>query len=181
LATAGFYPSVSLVYDTCIGNRTVLAASDMYFFLQASLIAFDSQYIIRLIFNDFFGYFYYAIKAAFPKAKNWQQFESLLDKQGISIEYKRKRQADEVQGISFKKDKHSFKGSDVDRRFSYSKLDLILNENSHVQEQQVVIPTETKNTGSNFSENIVSGVADALSCVGGLFDIQPSNQNTRTK
>ncbi len=120
---------------------------------------------------------FHAIKAILPKAKNWRQFESLLDKQGISIEYKRKGQMDEVQGISFKKGNHSFKGSDIDRKFSYSKLDVILNENNHVQEQQVVIPAETKNTGSNLSENIVSGVADALSSVGGLFDIQPSNQD----
>jgi hypothetical protein len=119
----------------------------------------------------------HAIKAILPKAKNWQQFESLLDKQGVSIEYKRKGQTDEVQGISFKKGNHSFKGSDIDRKFSYSKLDVILNENNHVQEQQVVIPTETKSTGSNLSENIVSGVADALSSVGSLFDIQPSNQD----
>jgi len=120
---------------------------------------------------------YHAVKAILPKAKNWRQFEFLLDKQEISIEYKRKGQTDEVQGISFKKDNHSFKGSDVDRKFSYSKLDTILNGNNQVQEQQVVIPTETKNTGINLSENIVSGVADALSCVGGLFDIQPSNQD----
>ncbi len=119
---------------------------------------------------------YHAIKAALPKAKNWRQFESLLDKQGVSIEYKRKGQTDEVQGISFKKDNHSFKGSDVDRKFSYSKLSAVLNENNHSQEQQIIIPAETQNTGSNLSENIVSGVADALSSVGGLFDIQPSNQ-----
>jgi len=120
---------------------------------------------------------YHAIKAILSKAKNWQQFESLLDKQRISIEYKRKGQTDEVQGISFKKGVHSFKGSDVDRKFSYSKLDTVLNGNNYVQEQQVVIPTETKNIGSNLSENIVSGVADALSSIGGLFDIQPSNQD----
>jgi len=120
---------------------------------------------------------YHAIKAILPKAKNWQQFESLLDKQGISIEYKRKGRTNEIQGISFKKDNHSFKGSEIDRKFSYSKLNVILNKNDHIQEQQVVIPMETKNTGSNLSENIVSGVADALSSVGGLFDIQPSNQD----
>ena len=107
-----------------------------------------------------------------PKAKNWQQFESLLDKQGIFIEYKRKGKTDEVQGISFKKGNHSFKGSDVDRKFSYSKLDVTLSENNHVQQQQQTIaPTETKNTGSNLSENIVSGIADVLSNVGSLFDI----------
>jgi len=121
---------------------------------------------------------YHAIKAILPKVKNWQQFEFLLDKQGISIEYKRKGQTDEVQGISFKKYRHSFKGSDIDRKFSYSKLDTILNENVHSQEQhQTIAPAETKNTGSSLSGNIVSGVVDALSSVGGLFDIQPSNQD----
>ncbi len=119
---------------------------------------------------------YHAIKDTLPKAKNWQEFESLLTKQGISIEYKHKGQTDEVQGISFKKGEHSFKGSEIDRKFSYSKLDAVLNENNHSQEQQIIIPAETQNTGSNLSENIVSGVADALSSVGGLFDIQPSNQ-----
>ena len=53
----------------------------------------------------------------------------------------------------------------------------MLNRNNHIQEQQqVIIPTETKNAGS-LSENIVSGVADALSSVGSLFDIQPSSQD----
>jgi Relaxase/Mobilisation nuclease domain. len=121
---------------------------------------------------------YHAIKAILPKAKNWQQFESLLDKQGISIEYKHKGQTDEVQGVSFKKGEYSFKGSEVDRKFSYSKLNVILNENSHSQEQQQTIaPIETKSTDSNLSENIVSGVAGALSNVGGLLDFQPSNQD----
>jgi hypothetical protein len=120
---------------------------------------------------------YHAIKAILPKAKNWQQFESLLNKQGISIEYKRKGETEEIQGIFFKKANHSFKASDVDRKFSYSKLDIIFNENNHIEEQQVVIPTETKNTDSSLLENIVSGVTNTLLSVGGLFDIQPSNSD----
>ena len=82
---------------------------------------------------------YHAIKDTLPKAKNWQEFESLLTKQGISIEYKYKGQTDEVQGISFKKGEHSFKGSDVDRKFSYGKLDVQLSGNNHVQEHQIAI------------------------------------------
>lgn len=118
---------------------------------------------------------YHTIKTALPKARNWQQFEDALKQQGISIENKLKGQTDEVQGVSFKKGEHSFKGSDVDRKFSYSKLDIQLSENSPVQElQQVATPKERE---SSLSENIVSGVADALSTVGGLFDIQSSNQD----
>jgi hypothetical protein len=119
---------------------------------------------------------YHAIKAVLLKAKNWQQFESLLDKQGISIEYKLKGQTDKVQGMSFRKGKHSFKGSDVDRKFSYGKLDMQLNANNPIQEQypQVATPKETANT---ITENIVLGVVGAVSAVGGLFDIQPSNSD----
>lgn len=118
---------------------------------------------------------YHTIKTALPKARNWQQFEDVLKQQGISIEYKLKGQTDEVQGVSFKKGEYSFKGSDVDRKFSYSKLDIQLSENSPVQEQQQI--ATPKDRESSLSENIVSGVADALSTVGGLFDIQPSNQD----
>jgi hypothetical protein len=123
---------------------------------------------------------YHAIKDTLPKFRNWQQFEDDLKRQGISIEYKYKGQTDEVQGISFRKGNHCFKGSDIDRKFSYSKLDAILNENSHVQEQrqeqqqQIVSPNETQNTGTSVSENIVSGVANVVSGIGGLFDMQPS-------
>jgi hypothetical protein len=119
---------------------------------------------------------YHAIKAVLPKAKNWQQFESLLNKHGISIEYKRKGQTDEVQGISFKKGNHSFKGSDVDRKFSYGKLNSLLSESNPIQEQQQQAPVPKETTGS-ITENIVSGVAGAVSTIGGLFDIQPSNNN----
>jgi hypothetical protein len=120
---------------------------------------------------------YHTVKNTFTKVKNWNQFEELLKNQEISIEYKRKEQTDMIQGVSFKKGDYSFKGSEVDRKFSYSKLDAILNENDHIQNQQVTISTEIKNTGSSLSENIVSGVADVLSSVGGLFDIQPSSQD----
>jgi len=92
---------------------------------------------------------YYAIKGILPKAKNWLQFEKALKQQGISIEYKLKGQTDEVQGVSFKKGEHSFKGSDVDRKFSYGKLNMQLGENNPVQEQQqeqqIATPKETGN------------------------------------
>lgn len=116
---------------------------------------------------------YHVVKDTLPKTKNWQQFEEALKRQGITIDYKRKGQTNEVQGISFKKGDHSFKGSDVDRKFSYSKLDTILNENSQSQ-QQVIMPKETGNT---LAENIVSGVIEAASGIGGLFDINPSGNN----
>lgn len=114
---------------------------------------------------------YHTIKAALPKVKNWQQLEQVLKNQGIYIDCKRKGQTDEVQGISFKKGEHSFKGSDVDRKFSYSKLDAVLNDNIQNQGQQQV--TAPKETGANLVENVVSEIVDIATGIGGLFDVQP--------
>lgn len=121
---------------------------------------------------------YHAIKDVLSKAKNWQEFEQVLKKQGIFIEYKHKGQTNEIQGISFKKGEHSFKGSDVDRKFSYSKLDTQLTENSYSQEQQQYKQQQAaspKETGASLIENAVSRVVDTVSSIGGLFDMQPSN------
>ncbi len=116
---------------------------------------------------------YHSVKDILPKVKDWKQFESALNRQGISIDYKYKGKTDEAQGISFKKGEHSFKGSDIDRKFSYSKLNAILTGNSHHQEQQQV--SVPKEISSNPLENIVSGATDIVSGLGGLFDIQPSS------
>jgi hypothetical protein len=121
---------------------------------------------------------YHAIKDTLPKVKNRQQFEETLKRQGIFIEYKRKGQSDEVQGISFKKGDHSFKGSDIDRTFSYAKLDAVLNNNIQDQGQQQQQPISVpKESGNNLLENGVSVAVDIVSGIGGLFDIQPTSGN----
>jgi len=116
---------------------------------------------------------YHAIKNTLPKSKDWNQFERALKHQGVSIEYKYKGQTDEVQGISFKKDKHSFKGSEIDRKFSYFKLDAVIEENNS-QHQQATIPQEIKN---NPAENILSTATEIVFGLGGLLDFQPSNSD----
>ncbi|WP_108821217.1 relaxase/mobilization nuclease domain-containing protein [Dysgonomonas sp. Marseille-P4361] len=65
---------------------------------------------------------YHAIKTTLLMTKDWEQFEHIINLQDISIQYKMKGQTEEVQGISFKKGDYSFKGSEMDRKFSYSKL-----------------------------------------------------------
>ena len=79
---------------------------------------------------------YHTIKDTLPKVKDWYQFEQVLNQQEISIEYKRKGQTEEIQGISFKRGECSFKGSDIDRKFSYSKLKTALNENNQQQQKK---------------------------------------------
>ena len=46
-----------------------------------------------------------------------------LAEKGIGIRFKYKGRTDEVQGISFTKGAYTFKGSEIDRSFSFSKLD----------------------------------------------------------
>lgn len=82
---------------------------------------------------------YTAIKNGLKLAKDWQQLQSHLSKDRIQIRFKYRGQTSEVQGISFTKGEYSFKGSEIDRNFSYSKLDAQLNQNSQ-QETQTMKP-----------------------------------------
>ena len=66
---------------------------------------------------------YTAVKNEIGKSRNWQQLQRQMEEKGIGIHFKYKGQTDEVQGISFSKGEYTFKGSEIDRNFSYSKLD----------------------------------------------------------
>lgn len=80
--------------------------------------------------NDKLRYAIYdALKAALHKTASWKQLENQLSAKGINILYKYRSGTKEVQGISFEKDGVKFKGSDIDRQFSYGKIDRLLNEN----------------------------------------------------
>lgn len=66
---------------------------------------------------------YTAVKNEIGKSRNWQQLQQRLAERGITVRFKRKGQTDEIQGISFSKGEYTFKGSEIDRSFSFSKLD----------------------------------------------------------
>lgn len=90
--------------------------------------------------------------------KDWEQFEHIINLQDISIQYKMKGQTDEIQGISFKKGANSFKGSEVDRQFSYSKLKTQI----ECKSQGIKHPTQTKGQlqqSSSVLEQIASVIA----------------------
>ena len=71
---------------------------------------------------------YHAVKGALDKSANWNDFNRLLKEKGIAVNLKYKGQTSEVQGISFTAGTVSFKGSELDRSFSYSKIDKLLQE-----------------------------------------------------
>ncbi len=80
---------------------------------------------------------YDTIKAVLPQCKDEKELQSLLLKAGIHIEFKLKRTTGEVEGISFRYSDFSFKGSQVDRKFSYGNLKKVFQKNQSQVEKQV--------------------------------------------
>ena len=76
-----------------------------------------------------------AIKSILPQSLNWNVFVAGLEQQGITTRFKTKRNTDVVQGIIFEKDGCSFSGSKIDRSCSFSRLNAVLEQNTHKQEQ----------------------------------------------
>lgn len=66
-----------------------------------------------------------------PYCKNFEELERRLSQHKIAIQYKYKGQTKEIQGISFCKGELKFKGSDLDRSFSYLKLQKLFASQSH--------------------------------------------------
>ena len=95
-------------------------------------------------------------------AHNWDDFQQLLRKQGIEMEFKYKGQTSEVQGIRFVKEGLSYKGSQVDRAFSFSKLDAQLSQSNHQEQpKQAFTPQQPQAYEQTSSK----------SSIGGLFDL----------
>jgi hypothetical protein len=118
---------------------------------------------------------YHAVNGALKQTKNWKQFASVLSKHGITIVNKYKGKTDEVQGISFKKGDYSFKGSDIDRKFRYSKLNNRLAAN---QEQTENVAKEiTKQDFSNERTAVTHQTASSDSFSSGSFSLFDVNLN----
>lgn len=57
------------------------------------------------------------------KVNNWDDLQKVLDLKGIQTEFKTKGNSSEIQGVSFSKNDFRFKGSEIGREFSFSKID----------------------------------------------------------
>ena len=75
------------------------------------------------------------IKSILPQSQTWKDFVAGLEQQGITTRFKTKGNTDVVQGIIFEKDGCSFSGSKIDRSCSFSRLNAVLEQNTHKQEQ----------------------------------------------
>lgn len=74
------------------------------------------------------------IRAASLTARNWEQFEKFLEKQGVMLQYKYAGKTAKVQGVSFKMGEYSFKGSELDRNLSFGKLDKMFEVNQGLKQ-----------------------------------------------
>ncbi len=75
---------------------------------------------------------FHALKAEIKDCKTFTELQNRLSKHRVTIEFKYRRGTSEVQGISFIKDNQSFKGSKIDRKYSYNGLlKLLQNNNKH--------------------------------------------------
>jgi len=67
-------------------------------------------------------YIHDAIKSVLPTCKNPADLRFSLEKYGIEIDYKFKRGSNEIEGVSFRYENVAFKGSEVDRKYSFGNL-----------------------------------------------------------
>src|SRR5450432_271447 len=84
---------------------------------------------------------YQRINDTLTGCRNLEQLQEKLLKQGIDTIYKYKGQTKVVQGISFKMGEYSYKGSQIDRQFSYGNLEKAL---SLQQKQTLTLSYERK-------------------------------------
>lgn len=91
----------------------------------------------RLKGEDMIRYeIYHAVKDVLARICTWSRFVNELARHGIQTTFKYKGKSDVVQGLSFSKGGFTFKASEIDRSFSYSKLDKQLGEGSAIGKDQ---------------------------------------------
>lgn len=81
-------------------------------------------------------YIYDAIKTVLPDCKTPADLRLNLLKFGIELEYKLKRTTREIEGVSFRYENIAFKGSQIDRKFSFGNLKKELGKNIEEAKKQ---------------------------------------------
>lgn len=122
---------------------------------------------LRYILHD-------ALNSTLTEATSWKQLETMLAHKNISILYKYRSGTNEVQGISFEKDGVKFKGSVIDRRFSFAGIDKQLGENRNMEKHIPALATDRRPLNEDIREVLKSQEKsqETLSSHDiGLFDI----------
>ena len=81
---------------------------------------------------------YDALVAAVPICNNWKELEEVLRRDGVKISFVNRGSTNDIQGVVFEKDGIKFNGSNVDRRFSYSKISKSFVGKTHNERRRMV-------------------------------------------
>ena len=120
---------------------------------------------------------YHAVKNSLGKSNSWKQFISELSKQGIKTEFKYRGKSNVIQGLSLTKDGVTFKASNIDRNFSYSKLDRMLGETNSQYQQDIGMATNNRQPAIQHENTYTSSshIAESIvGALGGLFNPAPN-------
>ena len=105
------------------------------------------------------------IAANLPHSTSYTDLEKRLRQAGITIQYKYRSGAEEspenIQGVSFRKGDYSFKGSQIDRKFSHANLSKVLsvNLNEAWEKMKDLIIPEVKPMGKEPDRQATPSVA----------------------
>lgn len=108
------------------------------------------------------------VKDILNNVRSWEELKSYLHNQDIDILFKYKGGTQEIQGIGFVKGKYSFKGSSIDRSFSYAKIDRQIKNNISLKQvntsKQELNPSLSDQ--GTIQEKIISNLASYLGTMG---------------
>ena len=129
---------------------------------------------------------YHAVKNEIGKSRNWQQLQERLAEKGITVRFKYKGQTDEIQGVSFSKGEYTFKGSEIDRSFSFSKLnkcfgDAGLNAAGNNRQTVSVPVQEPAQTPGKADSPLLAGLGGLFSASSSPADEMPDDSFLRKK
>ena len=85
---------------------------------------------------------YNVLKNNVPNCQNWKELIDRIKNEGVDTQFIYKGNTDVVQGVVFTKNGFPFTGSKVDRQFSYSKIDFMLNQNLKQSDITSISPIE---------------------------------------
>lgn len=107
---------------------------------------------------------YSILKSEVSRCGNWNMLAANLEKQGVDMRFKYKGKSDEVQGVVFSMNGYSFSGSQIDRQFSFSKIDAALDNNRRNERQEIIsspyraeppmLPTESRGNDDLYNGSI---------------------------
>jgi hypothetical protein len=109
---------------------------------------------------------------------NWKDLTHYLNSKGISVEFKSKGNSEEIQGVSFSKDGFRFKGSEIGREFSFSKIQQSFNAielATDNKEEDMDVRHEVKH--SEFQSQSLLGLLD----LGGVIAPEPEDDPSKRK